>query len=251
MQTQITTEDLIQYTLSARGLQKSYRGRKVVDGVSIDVTPGKIVSLLGPNGAGKTTSFHMIMGIVRPDAGEVRFGNMEISRYPLHRRARIGIGFLSQEPSIFRKLTVWENIESILEFTDLSKTEREERVEEMLEEFKIRHLYQQKAYTLSGGERRRLEIARALSTGPRILMLDEPFSGIDPKSVQEIQEIISQLRDKGIGFLITDHNVRETLEVSDFAYIIGQGRILRSGLPNDLVNDELVRSVYLGENFSM
>ena len=251
MRNQINHKDTSKQVLTARGLRKAYRGKTVVDGVSIEVQPGKIVSLLGPNGAGKTTSFHMMMGIVRPDAGEVMLGDIDISHFPLHKRARAGIGFLSQEPSIFRKLTAWQNIEAVLEFTTLSRTERDEKIEYLLEELKIRSLADQKAYTLSGGERRRLEIARALSGEPSILMLDEPFSGIDPKSVYEIQEIIQELRNKGIGILLTDHNVRETLQCSDFAYIIGQGKILRSGLPKDLVNDELVRSVYLGDKFVM
>jgi len=251
MRNPMTTITEIEKKLAARHLRKSYRGKTVVDDVSIEVKPGAIVSLLGPNGAGKTTSFHMIMGIVKPDEGEVYLGETPIGQMPLHQRARMGIGFLSQEPSIFRKLTVWDNIEAVLEFSPMKRKERNERIEQMLDEFNIHHLAGQKAYTLSGGERRRLEIARALSTSPSILMLDEPFSGIDPKSVSEIQDIIKGLTTRGIGILLTDHNVRETLNVSDYAYIIGQGRILRSGLPNDLVNDELVRSVYLGEKFVM
>lgn len=244
-------ESNTQQALYAQDLKKSYRGKKVVDGVSLEVHPGQIVGLLGPNGAGKTTSFHMIMGIVKPDGGEVKLGDFSITPLALHERSRKGIGFLAQEPSVFRKLTVWQNLDAILEFSALTRDEREDRIETLLEDLKISHLAGQKAQTLSGGERRRLEIARALSGSPTILMLDEPFSGIDPKSVGEIQDIIKELRDRGIGILITDHNVRETLQVTDFAYIIGQGKIMRFGTPTELVNDPLVRSLYLGDKFTM
>ncbi len=251
MQPDSQTELNSKPALYAMDLMKAYRGRKVVDGVSLEVHPGQIVGLLGPNGAGKTTSFHIIMGIVKPDRGDVKLGDISITSLALHERARIGIGFLAQEPSIFRKLTVWQNLDAILEFSNLTSAEREERIETLLEDLKIAHLFKQKAQTLSGGERRRLEIARALSGSPTILMLDEPFSGIDPKSVGEIQDIIKELRTRGIGILITDHNVRETLQVTDFAYIIGQGKIMRFGTPTELVNDPMVRSLYLGDKFSM
>lgn len=239
------------HLLETKGLVKSYDGRQVVKGIDVLVKRGEVVGLLGPNGAGKTTTFYMIVGIVSPNAGRIIFDNQDITRLPIHNRARFGIGYLSQEPSIFRKLTVEENITAILETIPLSRTERKRRLESLLEELKISYLAKHKAYTLSGGERRRLEITRALVTHPSFILLDEPFSGIDPIVVNEAQEIIKELRDKGLGILLTDHNVRETLSITDRAYLIAEGRILISGTAEDLINNPRAREIYLGEKFRM
>ena len=232
-------------------LVKSYRGKKVVNEVDIYVNAGEIVGLLGPNGAGKTTTFYMATGLIHPTAGEVFFKDRNVSKVPMYQRARMGMGYLSQEPSIFRKLTVQENVMAILETLPVSHRERRERLEFLLEELKISHLAKQKAYTLSGGERRRLEITRALVTNPSLILLDEPFSGVDPLAVYEVQEIIKELREKGLGVLITDHNVRETLAVVDRAYLMCEGKVLREGSSDFLVNDEMSRELYLGPRFSM
>ncbi len=232
-------------------LVKSYRGKKVVNEVDIHVNAGEIVGLLGPNGAGKTTTFYMATGLIHPTAGEVFFKDRNVSKVPMYKRARMGLGYLSQEPSIFRKLTVRENVLAILETLPISRRERRERLEFLLEELKISHLAKQKAYTLSGGERRRLEITRALVTNPSLILLDEPFSGVDPLAVYEVQEIIKELREKGLGVLITDHNVRETLAVVDRAYLMCEGKVLREGSSEFLVNDEMSRELYLGPRFSM
>jgi lipopolysaccharide export system ATP-binding protein len=237
--------------LETKGLTKSYDGRLVVRGVDITVKRGEIVGLLGPNGAGKTTTFYMIVGIVAPNSGTIVFDNHQITALPIHERARFGIGYLSQEASIFRKLTVEENINAILETLPLSRPERKRRLVSLLEELNISHLAKNKAYTLSGGERRRLEITRALVTNPSFILLDEPFSGIDPIVVNEAQEIIKELKAKGLGILLTDHNVRETLSITDRAYLIADGTILISGSAHDLINHPQARQVYLGEKFRM
>lgn len=232
-------------------LVKSYHGRRVVDGINLNVAKGEIVGLLGPNGAGKTTSFYMIVGLTRPTEGRVYFRGQDIARMPMYRRARMGMGYLSQEPSIFRRLTVEENVMAILETLPLSGHERRERLDFLLEELKISYLAKQKAYTLSGGERRRLEITRALVTNPSLILLDEPFSGVDPLAVYDVQQIIMELKERGLGILITDHNVRETLAVVDRAYLICEGKVLREGSSSFLINDEVSRELYLGPRFSM
>ena len=237
--------------LETKGLSKSYDGREVVKSVDIVIKRGEIVGLLGPNGAGKTTTFYMIVGIIPPSRGRIIFDNNNITRLPIHVRCRFGIGYLSQEPSIFRKLTVKENILAILETLPLSRPERKKKLERLLAELKISHLARAKAYTLSGGERRRLEITRALVTDPSFILLDEPFSGIDPIVVNEAQEIIKELKDKGLGILLTDHNVRETLSITDRAYLIADGKILISGSAEDLINNPSAREIYLGERFRM
>jgi lipopolysaccharide export system ATP-binding protein len=237
--------------LLTEGLRKSYKGREVVRGVRIEVQRGEIVGLLGPNGAGKTTSFYMIVGLVRPDAGTVVFDGHDVSHMPMFRRARLGMGYLAQEPSVFRKLTVEENILAILEFMPLSRAQRRERLDQLLQELNLTPLAKNRAYTLSGGEKRRLEITRALVTNPSFLLLDEPFSGIDPLAVHNIQEIILGLRKRGIGILVTDHNVRETLSIVDHAYLICEGEVLRQGTKDFLVNDPVSRELYLGPRFSM
>lgn len=237
--------------LRAEGLVKKYRGRTVVDHVDLRVRQGEIVGLLGPNGAGKTTSFYMIVGLIHPDGGSLHFEDRDVTRLPVYRRARMGMGYLAQEPSIFRKLTVEENVMAILETLDISRKERRQRLESLLNELGIAKLAGQKAFTLSGGERRKLEITRALVTQPAVLMLDEPFSGVDPIAVGEIQKIIKQLREKGLAILITDHNVRETLSVVDRAYLMYEGRVLREGEREFLINDEVSRKIYLGQEFSM
>ena len=237
--------------LSVHGLAKSYSGRRVVDGVSIHVGAGEIVGLLGPNGAGKTTSFNMTVGLVRPDAGTVQFDGTDITRLPMHRRARLGIGYLTQEPSVFRKLTVEENLLAILETCEGSAAERRSRLAHLLDELDLARLAKNRAYQLSGGEKRRLEITRALVTSPRLLLLDEPFAGIDPIAVYEVQKIVRRLRDRGLGILITDHNVRETLRLVDRAYVIHQGRVLVEGKAEFLVNDPKARDIYLGPDFNM
>ncbi len=234
-----------------RDLCKSYRGRKVVQEVSLTLRQGDVVGLLGPNGAGKTTTFYMIVGLISPDTGQVLINDSEITSMPMYQRARSGISYLPQEPSVFRKLTVEENLETIAETLDLNSREQGEIVTELLEEFGIAHLRRQPAYTLSGGERRRLEIARALVLTPKFILLDEPFAGIDPLAVLDIQRVIGQLKERRIGVLVTDHNVREALNITDHAYIINDGRILRDGSPEELSNDVEVKKVYLGENFRL
>jgi len=239
------------HLLEIKGLAKSYDGREVVRGVDIEVKRGEIVGLLGPNGAGKTTTFYMIVGIIAPNNGSIVFDNNNITSLPIHERARFGIGYLSQEASIFRKLTVEENILAILETLPINKLERRQRLEFLLEELNISHLAKNKAFTLSGGERRRLEITRALVTNPSFILLDEPFSGIDPIVVNEAQEIIKELKEKGLGILLTDHNVRETLSITDRAYLIAEGKILISGNATELINNPQARQIYLGEKFKM
>jgi lipopolysaccharide export system ATP-binding protein len=237
--------------LAADHLVKVYKGRQVVRGVSVDIRQGEIVGLLGPNGAGKTTTFYMIVGLVRPDEGRVYFGNEDITDLPMYLRAQRGISYLPQEPSVFRKLTVEENLLAVFETMDLPLAEREARTRALLEEFGITHIARNRAYSLSGGERRRVEIARALAINPAFILLDEPFAGIDPIAVFEIQRIVSQLRARGIGILITDHNVRETLKITDRAYIIKEGEIFRQGVPESLSADAEVRRIYLGESFNL
>lgn len=239
------------HLLEVKGLSKSYDGKEVVRDVDLLVKRGEIVGLLGPNGAGKTTTFYMIVGIIPPNRGRIIFDNNDITDLAIHERARFGIGYLSQEPSIFRKLSVEENIMAILETLPISRAERQRRLTELLEELNIAHLATHKAFTLSGGERRRLEITRALVTNPSFILLDEPFSGIDPIVVNEAQEIIKELKAKGLGILLTDHNVRETLSITDRAYLIAEGRILISGSAQQLIDDPQARQIYLGENFSM
>jgi len=238
-------------TLRTVDLIKSYRGRRVVNGVSLEVKQGEIVGLLGQNGAGKTTTFYMIMGLVRPVGGQIFLGRTEITDLPMHVRARMGVGYLSQEPSVFRRLTVEENIKAILETLGISREDMAVRLEKLMKELGVEHLRKSRAYMLSGGERRRLEIARALVTSPRFMLLDEPFSGIDPIAVQDIQSIVSELRERGLGLLITDHNVRETLAITDRSYIMAEGKILVSGNSEDLANDPVAREAYLGEKFSL
>lgn len=237
--------------LEAQGLSKSFRGRKVVDNVSLVINQGEVVGLLGPNGAGKTTTFHMVVGLLAPDRGRILLGGEEITDLPMYRRSRKGIGYLPQESSVFRKLTVDENLLAILETLNLTPRERGERLGALLQELGLTGLAKQKAYTLSGGERRRLEITRALITGPNYLLLDEPFTGIDPIAIGEIQGIVSRLKEKGIGVLITDHNVRETLEITDRSYILYDGQILVSGTSKELATNERAREIYLGEKFSL
>jgi len=237
--------------LEINSISKSYGTKAIVRNVSLSVKRGEVVGLLGPNGAGKTTSFYMVVGIIAPDEGKILFDNQDITNLPIHIRSRFGIGYLSQDPSIFRKLTVEENILAILETLPLSRIERFKRLEELLKELNIAHLRKSKAYTLSGGEMRRLEITRALVTNPSFLLLDEPFSGIDPIVVGEAKEIIAELKHKGMGILLTDHNVRETLSITDRAYLIAEGRILIAGSSHDLISDARAREIYLGKNFSM
>lgn len=239
------------HLLEAKGLVKSYQHRRVVDGADLEVKRGEIVGLLGPNGAGKTTTFYMIVGIIAPEGGKIIFDNHDITRLPIHERSHFGIGYLAQESSVFRKLTVKENIMAILETLPISYRERKKRLNRLLEELKIAHLKNHKAFTLSGGERRRLEITRALVTNPSFILLDEPFSGIDPIVVADTQAIIRGLKDKGLGVLLTDHNVRETLSITDRAYLIANGKILIHGSANDLINDAKARELYLGEKFRM
>ena len=235
--------------LKAHEISKSYKGKKVVNKVSVKVSQGEIVGLLGPNGAGKTTSFYMIVGIIKPEEGEIYLDNEKISSYPMYKRAQSGIGYLAQEASVFRKLSVEENILSILEFSNLSKSKQKERTESLMEEFGLTHIRHSRGDLLSGGERRRTEIARALATDPKFLLLDEPFAGVDPIAVEDIQSIISILKKKNIGVLITDHNVQETLAITDKTYLMFEGKILQEGIPEKLAEDEMVRKVYLGKNF--
>ena len=237
--------------IEAVNLVKSYKGRTVVKGVSITARCGETVGILGPNGAGKTTSFYMIVGLVKPDSGKVIFQGEDVTRMPVYLRARKGLGYLAQEASVFRKLSVEDNIKAILEATSLTRGERKERLEELLSDLRLEHVAKQMAFTLSGGERRKLEIARALVRRPSILMLDEPFSGVDPLAVHDIQQIVLGLKDRGLGVMITDHNVRETLSVVDRAYLIFEGGVLREGSSDFLINDPEARKVYLGNDFKM
>lgn len=232
-------------------LVKSYKGRAVVNGAHLNVRRGEIVGLLGPNGAGKTTTFYMMVGLVRPNSGRILFKGRNITRMPVYQRARLGLGYLAQEPSIFRKLTVEQNVMAILETLDISKAERKSRLQSLLEDLKLTKMAKQRAYTLSGGERRKLEITRALVRNPAVLMLDEPFSGVDPLAVSDIQNIVRGLRDRGLGIVITDHNVRETLAIVDRAYLMYEGRVLREGESSFLINDEMARELYLGREFRM
>jgi len=234
-----------------QNLVKIYNGRKVVDGVSFNINKGEIVGLLGPNGAGKTTSFYMSVGFVEPDEGKVFIDNQDVTSAPMYQRARLGIGYLAQEASIFRKLSVAENVEAVLETMKLTRKEIVERRDSLLIELQIMRVANQKGYTLSGGERRRCEIARALATNPDFILLDEPFAGVDPIAVKDIQTVIQSLRERGLGILITDHNVRETLKITDRAYIMYSGKILISGTADDLINDPETRRIYLGEDFTL
>ncbi len=237
--------------LGAERLVKVYSRRRVVNEISLEVTKGEIVGLLGPNGAGKTTTFYMVVGLIRPNAGTIRLQEQDITRLPMYRRARLGVGYLAQEASVFRKLTVEQNLIAILETFVRSKGERQQRCDRLLEELNLARLRRRKAFTLSGGERRRVEIARALVTDPDFILLDEPFTGVDPIAVEEIQEILAGLKKKGLGVLITDHNVRETLHITDRAYIMNEGRILVSGDAATLVDDPIARKVYLGQRFTL
>tara|TARA_Y100000739_G_scaffold119131_1_gene102533 strand:- start:25 stop:747 length:723 start_codon:yes stop_codon:yes gene_type:complete len=237
--------------LEAKGLTKKYKNKNVVNGISICVLPGEIVGLLGPNGAGKTTSFNMIVGLVKPDEGDINFENNSIAKLPMHERARLGIGYLTQEPSVFRKLTVEENILAILETCTKDKVEQKARLKSLLEELDLTSIAKSKAYTLSGGEKRRLEITRALVTSPRMLLLDEPFSGIDPIAVYEVQKILINLKKRRMGILITDHNVRETLKLVDRAYIMHKGDVCCEGESENLVSDAKAREIYLGPDFNL
>ena len=238
-------------TLSVDKLSKFYGKRKVVNNISLAVSRGEVVGLLGPNGAGKTTTFYMITGMIRPQSGKIFLDSTDITQMPMYKRAKNKIGYLAQEPSVFTKLSVEENINLVLEMTDLSKEERKNRLEELLDEFSIGHIRKSKAYVLSGGERRRTEIARSLVIDPNFILLDEPFAGIDPLAVEDIQKIIEKLKLKGIGVLITDHNVRETLTITDRSYLLYNGEILKSGSTKELVNDKDVKRLYLGSNFKM
>ena len=237
--------------IQTKNLQKVYEGKTVVNSVDLSVSSGEIVGLLGPNGAGKTTSFYIIVGLINPTSGEIFFKNKNITKLPMYMRARLGIGYLSQEPSIFRKLTVRENVLSILQTLPISNNERLRRLDILLKDLRIDHLSEQKAFSLSGGERRRLEITRALVTEPSILLLDEPFSGVDPLAVSDVQDILLDLKNQGIGVLITDHNVRDTLEIVDRAYLLCEGKILSEGNKEFLVNDKLSKELYLGSRFNM
>ena len=237
--------------LRAVNLLKSYKGRTVVNGVSFEVTSGQVVGLLGPNGAGKTTSFYMVVGLVRPDGGEVFIDQTEISRWPMHQRARQGIAYLPQEASVFRRISVEENIMTVLETLQMTEAERRDRLQRLLDEFSIHHIARQKAFTLSGGERRRVEVARALALDPVFLLLDEPFAGIDPIAVADIQRMIHILKKRGIGILITDHNVRETLQICDLGYLLSDGKIFEKGTPQMIAASPEAREKYLGENFEL
>ena len=237
--------------LYAENITKTYRGRKVVNNISVTVNQGEIVGLLGPNGAGKTTSFYMIVGLIKPLSGHIYLENIDITKFPMYKRAQSGIGYLAQEASVFRKLTVEQNIKSVLELTKLSKKEQYEKTEALLEEFGLTHIRKNRGDLLSGGERRRTEIARALATDPKFVLLDEPFAGVDPVAVEDIQKIVAHLKKRNIGILITDHNVQETLAITDRTYLMFEGKILKTGTPEELAQDEMVRKVYLGQNFEL
>jgi lipopolysaccharide export system ATP-binding protein len=237
--------------LKALNIEKAYKGRKVVKGISLEVSQGEIVGLLGPNGAGKTTSFYMIVGLIKPNNGNIFLDDKEITKFPMYRRAQQGIGYLAQEASVFRKLSVEENILSVLQMSDMSKTSQKEKMESFLEEFGLNHIRKNRGDLLSGGERRRTEIARALATDPKFVLLDEPFAGVDPVAVEDIQKIVAHLKKKNIGILITDHNVQETLAITDKTYLMFEGSILKAGTPEELAEDEIVRKVYLGQNFEL
>ena len=237
--------------LRAENLMKSYKGRKVVKGISVEVNQGEIVGLLGPNGAGKTTSFYMIVGLVKPNGGTIYLDQQEITKFPMYKRAQYGIGYLAQEASVFRKLSIEDNILSVLQLTKLSKKEQVHKMEELIDEFSLGHIRKSRGDLLSGGERRRTEIARALATSPNFILLDEPFAGVDPVAVEDIQRIVAQLKNKNIGILITDHNVQETLAITDRTYLMFEGNILKHGIPEELAADEMVRKVYLGQNFEL
>jgi lipopolysaccharide export system ATP-binding protein len=237
------------HKLEAIELIKTYKGRQVVKRVNFEVHSGQVVGLLGPNGAGKTTSFYMVVGLIRPDSGKILLDDEEMTRWPMHRRAQNGIAYLPQEASVFRRMTAEENILSVLETLPLSQTERRDRLKKLLDEFNLNSIAEQKAYTLSGGERRRVEVARALALNPVFLLLDEPFAGIDPIAVADIQRMIQVLRKRGIGVLITDHNVRETLEICDLGYLLSEGKILEKGSPQEIAQSRAARDTYLGENF--
>lgn len=237
--------------IKATNLQKIYSERRVVKNVSLEMNKGEIVGLLGPNGAGKTTTFYMITGIIKPNSGRVFYNGQDITNYPMYKRARLGLGYLPQEASVFRNLTVEENIVSVLEMRGISKTERINIMENLIEEFNLSHVAKSMGYSLSGGERRRVEIARTISTNPDFILLDEPFAGVDPIAVEDIQNIILQLKEKGLGILITDHNVRETLRITERAYIMAEGKILISGTSEEIAEDEQARKIYLGDNFKL
>jgi lipopolysaccharide export system ATP-binding protein len=237
--------------LHAQNITKTYRGRKVVNEVSVAVEQGEIVGLLGPNGAGKTTSFYMIVGLIKPLTGAIFLDELNITKFPMYKRAQNGIGYLAQEASVFRKLSVEQNIKSVLELTDLTKQEQNEKTEALLEEFGLTHIRKNRGDLLSGGERRRTEIARALATDPKFVLLDEPFAGVDPVAVEDIQKIVAHLKKRNIGILITDHNVQETLAITDRTYLMFEGKILKTGTPKELATDEMVRKVYLGQNFEL
>lgn len=236
-------------SLRTEGIVKSYKSRKVVNDVSIEVKQGEIVGLLGPNGAGKTTSFYITVGLIKPDSGRVFLDGRDITQIPMYKRAQMGIGYLPQEPSIFRKLSVQDNLKAVLEMTSLSKAEQKDKLESLISEFRLDHVRKSNGDVLSGGERRRTEIARCLATSPDFILLDEPFAGIDPIAVEDIQKIVIQLKDKNIGVLITDHNVQETLSIIERAYLLFEGKVLKSGTADELSQDEQVRKVYLGQNF--
>ena len=237
--------------LRAENIAKNYSGRQVVKGISLEVKQGEIIGLLGPNGAGKTTSFYMIVGMIKPNSGKIFLNDEEITSYPMYKRAQKGIGYLAQEASIFRKLSVEDNIMSVLQFTDLSKKEQKIKLESLIEEFNINHVRKNRGDLLSGGERRRTEIARCLASDPKFILLDEPFAGVDPIAVEDIQSIVAHLKDRNIGILITDHDVQATLAITDRTYLMYQGGILKEGIPEDFAQDELVRKVYLGKDFEL
>jgi len=237
--------------LEARDLHKRYGDRTVVRGVSLEVSLGEVVGLLGPNGAGKTTTFYMVVGVEAPDRGQIFWGGQDVTTMPMHRRARQGIGYLPQESSVFRGLTVWQNLMALAELQPISKAEQKERCERLMAEFHLQKVRDSLGMSLSGGERRRCEMARALVTDPKIMLLDEPFAGVDPKSVLEIQGLVADLKSRGIGVLITDHNVRETLQIADRAYILADGMIMKHGLPNEIAEDPDIRRVYLGDRFRL
>lgn len=238
-------------SIIAQDLCKSYKKRRVVNGVSLEVEKGEIVGLLGPNGAGKTTTFYMITGIVKPESGKVWINEQDITTYPMYKRANMGIGYLAQEPSVFRNLTVEENMKAILEMRNISAAEQKETMERLLEEFKLTHVAKSLGYSLSGGERRRVEIARTIANNPDFILLDEPFAGVDPIAVEDIQQIIRYLKERGLGILITDHSVKETLSITEKAYIMAQGEVLISGTPKEIAENELARKIYLGEGFKL